>query len=339
VTLRFLGDVALGNATGWRIAADGVPVVANIEGPVIDEAAPTTSLVQPYSTRAALAAAFGGGLRLASLANNHAADLGADGLARTIAHLESLGAMVVGTPYGGRPAHAVFEHEGVRLAVLARVADESFGTAAKAREAAPFVHRLDEAALRDDVRAARAQADRVVVLLHWGQEWLTAPSPARIALARDLVRDGADVVVGHHAHVAETFEVIDGRTIAYGLGTVELRFPDGPAVARTMPRDGKVRAWWARRSLAVDWSPRTNSADVRTLGWQGNSLQAGTPARAAHAAYLRSPSAERHAALSRRDYWASKLRTAWQERIVPRPSHLRSLAGISGEAKRAAEVR
>lgn len=339
MTLRFVGDVALGSATAWRMAPDGVPLVANIEGPVLDDVAQAATLVQPYSTRDALAACFGGTLAVASLANNHAADLGADGLARTIAHLEALGATVVGTSFDGRSACEIIAHEGVRIAVLARVADESFGTAAKAAEAAPFVHRLDERALRDEVRRARADAERVVVLLHWGQEWLTAPSPARIAFARDLVRDGADLVIGHHAHVAEAFEGVEGRTIAYGLGTVELRFPEQPAVARTMPRDGKARAWWARRSLGVDWSPRDNTARVRSFRWTGTTLAPVADAAPRHVAYLRAPSAARHRALARRDYWASKLRTAWQERIVPRPSHLRSLAGIAGEANRASAPR
>ena len=339
MTLRFVGDVALGAATSWRLPTHEVALVANIEGPVLDDASHAASLVQPYSTRAALAAAFSGSLAVASVANNHAADLGEVGLARTIAHLESLGAVVVGTPLGGRPSHTLLQRDGVRIAVLARVADESFGTAAKAIEAAPFVHRLNEATLLSDVRAALAEADRVVVLLHWGQEWLTAPAPSRIALARELVRAGAHLVIGHHAHVAEAFEVVEGGTVAYGLGTVELRFPNTSAVARTMPRDGKPRAWWARRSLAVDWSPRSGEAQVRTLTWRGDVLQVAASARSAHRAYLQAPSSERHRSLARRDYWASKLRTAWQERILPRPAHLRSLAGIAGEANRAAGAR
>jgi poly-gamma-glutamate synthesis protein (capsule biosynthesis protein) len=339
VTLRFVGDVALGSATSWRLPTHGVALVANIEGPVLDDVSQAVSLVQPYSTRRALEAAFGGSLTVASVANNHAADLGEVGLARTIAHLEALGAVVVGTPLGGRSSHTLLERDGVRIAVLARVADESFGTAVKAMEAAPFVHRLNEVTLLSDVRAALALADRVVVMLHWGQEWLTAPSPARITLARELVEHGADLVIGHHAHVAEAFEVVDGRTIAYGLGTVELRFPDTGAVARTMPRDGKSRAWWARRSLAVDWSPESGETQARTLAWRGDALQVTERARSAHRAYMQAPSVERHRTLSRRDYWASKLRTAWQERILLRPSHVRSLAGIAGEANRAAEGR
>lgn len=333
--LRFVGDVALGNARGWHVPADGVAFVANIEGPVLDGVEHAASLVQPYSTRDAIAGAFGAQLAVAVLANNHAADLGAAGLARTIAHLEALGALVVGTPFDGRPACSMLLHEGKRVALLARVADESFGTTAKAREAAPFVYRLDEAVLLDDVRRAREAADRVVVLLHWGQEWLTAPSPARVSFARDLVRAGADLVIGHHAHVAEAFETVNGCTVAYGLGTVELRFPEAPAVARTMPRDGKPRAWWARTSLAVDWSPQSTATRVQRLRWRDTSLVVDGAAAVKHRAYLEAPTGARHGALARRDYWTSKLRTAWQERIVPRPSHLRSLAGIAGEANRA----
>lgn len=338
MTLRFVGDVALGSDTQWQSAATSSLIVANIEGPVLADPAEARTLVQPYSTRGALAACFGNQLRVASVANNHAADLGESGLAATIAHLEALGATVVGTPVGGRPACTVITHEQQRVALIARVADESFGTAEKAKEAASLVHRLEPAELRAAVHSARAVADRVVVLLHWGQEWLTAPSPERIELARALVADGADLVVGHHAHVTEAWEVVNGRTIAYGLGTVELRFPDTASVARTMPRDGKRRAWWTRASLAVDWSPASNEARVCAARWQGNAwvVQGGAASR--HRAYLAAPTGPAHRAIARRDYWKSKLRTAWQERIVPRPSHLRSLAGIAGEARRAASA-
>jgi hypothetical protein len=336
VTLRFVGDVALGGATGWRLRGPHLPMVANIEGPVVADVAQAATLVQPYSTRGALAACFGSTLAVACVANNHAADLGETGLAATIDHLESLGATVVGTPFGGRPPCSVIMHEGRRVAIVARVADESFGTAEKAAQAAPLVYRLDPVEVRDAVRSARAVADRVVVLLHWGQEWLTAPSPERIVLARALVADGADLVVGHHAHVTEAWEEVDGRTIAYGLGTLELRFPDTASVARTMPRDGKRRAWWTRSSLAVDWSAASNEAQVCAARWDGGEWYAGDDAHAGHRGYLAAPSATAYRAMARKDYWKSKLRTAWQERIVPRPSHLRSLAGVAAEARRAA---
>lgn len=320
------------------MAATSSLIVANIEGPVLADRAQANSLVQPYSTHAALAACFGDRLAVASVANNHAADLGEAGLAATIGHLESLGATVVGTPFGGRSACTVITHEAHRVAFIARVADESFGTAEKARQAAPLVQRLEPAELREAVRRAREIADRVVLMLHWGQEWLTAPSPERITLARTLVADGADLVIGHHAHVREAWEVADGRTIAYGLGTLELRFPDTMEVAPTMPRDGKRRAWWARSSLAVDWSPASNAGRVGTARWNGREWAVQGTAPSQHRTYLATPTAQAHRAIARRDYWKSKLRTAWQERIIPRPAHLRSLAGIAGEARRAASA-
>jgi poly-gamma-glutamate capsule biosynthesis protein CapA/YwtB (metallophosphatase superfamily) len=169
MTLRFVGDVALGRESGWRMSAPHLPMVMNIEGPVLASATAARELVQPYSTREALEACFGSSMAVACLANNHAADLGAEGLAETITHLEALGATVVGTPYGGRPLCSVITHDAQRIGVLACVADESFGTADKAAQAAPYVYRLHEPTLREAVRAARLQADRVVVLLQIGR--------------------------------------------------------------------------------------------------------------------------------------------------------------------------
>lgn len=337
---RFLGDVALGASTAWRLDHSRVSVVANIEGPVVAVPTEAHGWTHPYSTREALATFFGDALAVASVANNHAADLGAAGLAASVAHLESLGGVVIGTPLDGRPPVTMVEHEGLRVAFIARVADESFGTAEKAERAAPLVFPLRDDEVLSAVRTAGAVADRVVVLLHWGQEWLRAPSPARVALARALADAGAHLVLGHHAHVVEAWERRGSSLVAYGLGTVELRFPDAPQVERTKPRDGRPRAWWAACSLMVDWEPRTNGTAVRALRWRHDRCVVGAPASPArvHARYLQTPTVEAYRALSRRDYWTAKLRTAWQQRILPRPSHLRSLGGIAREAQRASRA-
>jgi poly-gamma-glutamate synthesis protein (capsule biosynthesis protein) len=73
------------------------------------------------------------------------------------------------------------------------------------------------------VRAAAAQADAVVVSLHWGVEYETQPRTDDVELAHALADAGALVVLGHHPHVLQPVELYrraDGRTavIAYSLG-------------------------------------------------------------------------------------------------------------------------
>jgi len=103
------------------------------------------------------------------------------------------------------------------------------------------------AELRADIRAARAHAQLVVVALHKG----IVHTPARLApyertIAHAAIDAGADVVVGHHAHILRGIEVYQGRPIFHGLG-------NGCVVTRALSPDTSDpgRAEWARRRREI----------------------------------------------------------------------------------------
>jgi poly-gamma-glutamate synthesis protein (capsule biosynthesis protein) len=73
------------------------------------------------------------------------------------------------------------------------------------------------------VKAARAQCDLLVISVHWGIEYATAPRPEDVDLAHKMLEAGATVIVGGHPHVLqpiETYKTQDGRDtlIFYSLG-------------------------------------------------------------------------------------------------------------------------
>jgi poly-gamma-glutamate synthesis protein (capsule biosynthesis protein) len=81
----------------------------------------------------------------------------------------------------------------------------------------------DEAQLLEAVKAARAQCDFLVISIHWGVEYATAPRQEDIDIAHKMLEAGATVVVGAHPHVlqpVETYKTQDGRNtlIFYSLG-------------------------------------------------------------------------------------------------------------------------
>jgi poly-gamma-glutamate synthesis protein (capsule biosynthesis protein) len=81
----------------------------------------------------------------------------------------------------------------------------------------------DEAAVLAAVKQARTQCDFLVVSIHWGVEYATAPKPEDVDMAHKMLEAGASVVVGHHPHVlqpVETYRTLDGRNtvIFYSLG-------------------------------------------------------------------------------------------------------------------------
>lgn len=68
-------------------------------------------------------------------------------------------------------------------------------------------------------RARAAGAEVVILSLHWGREHQPDPSAQQTAFARQIAENtGVDLVIGHHAHVVQPMEKVDGTWIAYGLG-------------------------------------------------------------------------------------------------------------------------
>ena len=252
VVLAFLGDVALGRSMEPQLARygpsypwqglapllTGVPgsagagsqpviAVANLEGVLTTRGEP---LSKPYLIRAhpilgqTLAQA---GLGLVTLANNHALDYGPEGLDDTITTLDALGIATVGTGPDQRPAF--FAANGVRVAFL--------GYAAARWNGSPDVPATDRLAwaepdlVQADVRAARRDADIVVVLLHAGTEYAAAPSPDQVAVAHAAIDAGSNLVVGHHPHVTQTVERYRDGLIVYSLGDALFDIPR-PAAMR-----------------------------------------------------------------------------------------------------------
>lgn len=69
-----------------------------------------------------------------------------------------------------------------------------------------------------EVSTARERADVVVVSLHWGEEFIDQPTPDQVDLARRLVDQGVDVILGHHSHMVQGVERYRHGVIAYSLG-------------------------------------------------------------------------------------------------------------------------
>ena len=75
--------------------------------------------------------------------------------------------------------------------------------------------------LADAIEELKRQGAKFIVLsLHWGEELAETPSQEQQELARKAIDLGADVIMGHHAHVVQTMEVYQNRPIFYSLGNV-----------------------------------------------------------------------------------------------------------------------
>jgi poly-gamma-glutamate synthesis protein (capsule biosynthesis protein) len=210
------GDVMLGRGVAqdkeplaevapWLRAAD--VAIANLECVLAPTTAPRPG---PYRLQAPASAARAlrrAGLGVLGLANNHALDYGAAGLAGTVEHLAAAGLVAAGAGVDAAAASQpqMVEAGGLRLAILAFSAVSDPEDDPDATGWTPA--RWDEERATAAVTSARGQADAVIVLMHWGYEYELRADPAQRTAARALVEAGADLVIGHHPHVVQGTEL------------------------------------------------------------------------------------------------------------------------------------
>ncbi|MFI1938801.1 CapA family protein [Streptomyces purpureus] len=160
-----------------------------------------------------------------STASNHTLDDGAAGLARTLDALDRAGVRHAGSARTAAEAArpTLLKAGGATVAQLAY----TYGTNGyPLPEGQPWaVNLIDEQKILADAKAARkAGADVVVVSLHWGTEWQTAPDAQQLSLGRSLTaartggRPDIDLILGTHAHVPQAYEKVNGVWIIYGMG-------------------------------------------------------------------------------------------------------------------------
>ena len=163
-----------------------------------------------------------GGVSVANLANNHANDYGPDALLDTVDLLEAAGVVTIGA---GRNADEAYQYRllstenGVRVAFVgaSMIVPSSFAAGA-ATPGIASAHSPARARVLDTVRAAAAEADVVIVAVHWGIERDTCPSNDQRLVARQLLDAGADAIIGQHPHVLQPVELIGSKLVAYSLG-------------------------------------------------------------------------------------------------------------------------
>ena len=169
------------------------------------------------------------GVKIVSFANNHAMDQGWAGFAETREHLREAGLIVAGTSdTAAKGFQPVFtEAHGIKVGWLGMTRWLNGGRNPD-DPAAPHVNFFPyageagsasgatEEQVLSAVKAARAQCDFLVVSIHWGVEYATAPRPEDVELAHKIMEAGASVIVGHHPHVLQAVETYRTHEIPAG---------------------------------------------------------------------------------------------------------------------------
>jgi poly-gamma-glutamate synthesis protein (capsule biosynthesis protein) len=233
VTYTFVGDVMfdrnireryhpkyydafskLGNRVLWGTDI----VMANLEGPITTAEKVTKDADIPVFTFSPLAANTLRKLHFTDMAtrNNHILDAGEPGLEDTKRALSGVG---IGMLNDTNPK--IIEGHEQRIIIYTIDATQN------------------DVVSEADLKEYQGIKDNIIVYVHWGPEYETAPSASQRELAHTLINNGADMVVGVGPHVIQPAELYKNRLILYSLGNFFFDMTDQTETSTGLVLTGK----------------------------------------------------------------------------------------------------
>ncbi len=271
IHLTAVGDIMLDRSLGYNLARGDLAypfsyvdsilqkadiTVGNMESALGDSGEPQPKRYPFRAPSEAVQSLALAGFDVVSLANNHGMDYGPEALLQALDLLQQQEVAPVGAGADSVAAHAPFivTANGLTVAFFGYVnvpveASTGFDTASwTAALDRPGLAWGDPQSIAADLEAVRDQVDLVVVLLHSGFEYQALPSEPQTEAAHAAVDAGADLVIGHHAHILQGIETYREGVIIYGTGNFAFDI-NGP------PETGIFHIWLDEngvREIAID---------------------------------------------------------------------------------------
>jgi len=212
LALQFVGDMMLDRGVRSRIQMEGAEYpwqemnrylqgahvrVANLEGTISEDVSVATE-DPPF--RFTFAPEFVEAMKpfvdVVSLANNHSRDRYIEGEQETQEWLDQMGIDWFG---GYALSDSVYRFDHVSM-----IGYHQFGT--NIEDVPPVIEE------------EKQRGQFVIVLPHWGEEYIPEPQGVQRELAKKIVHAGADLIIGSHPHVIQGIEMIEDIPVVYSLG-------------------------------------------------------------------------------------------------------------------------
>ena len=193
--------------------------VANVEGALIDATDDGSRGVFFHSMNPAATSVLKKmNADIWSIGNNHTMDAGREGVISTKKIAAEMGCRTIGAGLNEVEASAPIyleEAGGIGMFCVSYMAECIPATATE-----PGIFRWDDLDyIARRIAEIKAKCRWCVVVSHGGEEFTSLPSPYTRDRYLKFLELGADVVVGHHPHVPENYELFDdGKAIFYSLG-------------------------------------------------------------------------------------------------------------------------
>jgi poly-gamma-glutamate capsule biosynthesis protein CapA/YwtB (metallophosphatase superfamily) len=178
--------------------------------------------------------------KVLSLGNNHTLDFQEPAARETIQFLNQENILHNGlADQPGPKSYATFESKGLRFGFYAATwgmnkmslleTSPMHINVIKGFAPAKTIKDVDIAGIEKALAEMKADGiDFKIISLHWGFEFEMYPDPLQVVVARQIVRAGADVIMGHHPHVEQPMEVC----FVNGAGESPCKVDDGSGKPR-----------------------------------------------------------------------------------------------------------
>ncbi|MBE9187786.1 CapA family protein [Microcoleus sp. LEGE 07076] len=191
------------------ILSQGDWVTGNLETPLAGKDAGGYTGYPLFNAPAQLLdAAKKAGFNILTTANNHALDRGETGVIRTIANLGDRQIASTGTAASKAQGEItlIITKNNISLAMLAYTYSTNGIPIPKGKDY--LVSLIDEKKIVKDIAKARKQgADIIAISLHFGNEYERQPNTQQKQLVENLLKAGADIILGSHPHVVQPYKI------------------------------------------------------------------------------------------------------------------------------------
>ncbi|MBP7509040.1 MAG: CapA family protein [Prolixibacteraceae bacterium] len=258
--LLFLGDVVPYKSFKFR---NDLQTVINLECPIIKGGIPEEGKINLKVSENYLAAIFGENLLCVNIGNNHILDYGTEGVDSTLNELNGLKIPYFGLSSSSDSSYCplIINKAGINIAFISAVCSSTsplveVGNTYKINE-------LEEDALIHEISRIRPLVTRLVVYIHWGTEESSYPNPRDILIARRLIDNGVDIVIGSHAHAPQPVERYGNGIIAYNLGNFIM--PSLKDVPSYYSENGEAQSTYNKKKMLwnrISWGVAINLEDL-----------------------------------------------------------------------------
>ena len=151
---------------------------------------------------------------LINLSNNHINDYGNDSVQLTIKALKDNHLEFFGVGYDQeREKRVFFKDERTKTIYISYCSRSSDFTRNKLFAEKDFIGSWEESI--DEIAYLKKENSNyfIIVNIHWGIENIKYPETEKCLLARKIIDAGSDLIIGHHPHIIQPFEIYKGKWV------------------------------------------------------------------------------------------------------------------------------